>query len=156
MSDFVIRAAHVDDWPVIVEFNRRLAEETEGLRLDPVTLEQGVRSALADPGKARYFVADSGDGLLGQIMHTWEWSDWRNGMFWWLQSVYVRPEARGQGVFRRLFEHVRELARGEPGVVGIRLYVEHGNQPAQEVYRQLGLKPSGYEVLEECWSHHGR
>jgi GNAT superfamily N-acetyltransferase len=152
MSDYEIRPARPDDWPTIVNFNCRLAEETEGLHLDPVMLERGVRAALNDPGKARYYVADAGNQLLGQLMHTWEWSDWRNGQFWWLQSVYVRPEARRQGVFRRLFEHVHDLARNSPDVVGIRLYVEHGNQPAHDVYRRLGLKPGGYEVLEECWS----
>jgi GNAT superfamily N-acetyltransferase len=151
MSDYEIRPARPDDWPTIVEFNRQLAEETEGLRLDPVALQRGVRAALNDPAKARYYVADAGSLLLGQLMHTWEWSDWRNGQFWWLQSVYVRPDARGRGVFRRLFEHVHDLARNAPEVVGIRLYVEHGNQRAHDVYRRLGLKPSGYEVLEECW-----
>jgi GNAT superfamily N-acetyltransferase len=151
MTDYEIRPAHPDDWPTIVEFNRRLAEETEGLCLDMATLESGVRAALGDPGKARYFVADAGSELLGQIMHTWEWSDWRNGMIWWLQSVYVRPEARGQGVFRRLFEHVRGLARTDPDAVGLRLYVERENVKALEVYRRLGFRPAGYEVQEMTW-----
>ena len=151
-SEFEIRPARPDDCPAIVEFNRRLAEETEGLLLDPDTLERGVRAALADSNRARYYVADAGGRLLGQIMHTWEWSDWRNGWFWWLQSVYVQPEARGRGVFRRLFEHVRALAGNDPDVVGIRLYVEHSNLTAHTAYRRLGLNPAGYEVLEECWS----
>lgn len=155
MSDYEIRPAHSGDWREIVEFNQRLAEETEGLWLDRGTLECGVRAALADPGKARYYVADRGGVLLGQIMHTWEWSDWRNGYFWWLQSVYVRRDARGQGVFRRLFEHVRTLARNDPEVVGIRLYVEHHNHAARNVYARLGLQPAGYEVLEACWSPPG-
>lgn len=151
MSEFIIRPAHAGDCSTLVEFNQRLALETEGRGLDTALLTSGVQAVLSDSLKGRYFVADSGTELLGQVMHTREWSDWRNGMLWWLQSVYVRPEHRRRGVFRRLVEHVRQLARNDPDVVGLRLYVEHGNQPAQEVYRRLGLTPAGYVVLEQTW-----
>lgn len=144
-----IRVATPADAPVLVDFNRRLADETEGLQLDRATVEKGVAAALADPSKARYFVACVGSEVVGQVMHTWEWSDWRNGYFWWLQSVYVSQPHRGGGVFRRLFEHVRELAAGDLQVVGLRLYVEHENSDAQQVYARLGLTRTGYLVLEQ-------
>ncbi|MCA9054945.1 MAG: GNAT family N-acetyltransferase [Planctomycetaceae bacterium] len=143
-----IRAAIACDREVLVDFNCRLADETEQKTLDRDTVTRGVQAALDDPNKARYFVACDGERVVGQVMHTWEWSDWRNGVFWWLQSVYVHPDYRGRGVFRRLFEHVRELAQGDPEVVGLRLYVEQENSPAREVYRKLGLVEPGYHVLE--------
>jgi ribosomal protein S18 acetylase RimI-like enzyme len=143
-----VRAAETTDEHFIVASNCRLAWETEHKQLDRPTVTLGVRTALADPSKARYFIACAGEQPVGQIMHTWEWSDWRNGDLWWLQSVYVVPEYRGRGVFRLLFEHVRDLARANPGVVGIRLYVEHHNTAAQAVYRKLGMVEAGYEVLE--------
>ena len=151
MSDYAIRPAHTTDCATLVEFNQRLALETEGRRLDTTLLTAGVAALLADSRKGRYFVADAGTELLGQVMHTSEWSDWRNGTLWWLQSVYVRPEHRRRGVFRRLVEHVRQLAQHDPDVVGLRLYVEHDNHPAQEVYQRLGLTPAGYIVLEQTW-----
>jgi GNAT superfamily N-acetyltransferase len=89
---------------------------------------------------------------VGQIIHTYEWSDWRNGCFWWIQSVYVTRSARGQGVFRRLFEQIRTLARAEPGVCGLRLYVERDNSRAQKTYRQCGLMDPGYFVMEDDFS----
>ena len=152
MTSITIRDACADDWPTIVEFNRRLAQETESLALDGPTLEAGVKAALADATKARYFVACTTDGqIVGQMMHTYEWSDWRNGDIWWLQSVYVHPDFRSQGVFRRLFEFVAEQAEGDPSVVGLRLYVEDHNAGAQDVYQRLGLAPAGYRVMERIW-----
>ena len=111
-----------------------------------------MKAALADPVKARYFVAcDSGGEIIGQLMHTWEWSDWRNGQIWWLQSVYVLQAYRGAGVFRGLFNFLRQQARENPGVVGLRLYVEDHNEQAQGVYNRLGMKAAGYRVFEEIW-----
>jgi ribosomal protein S18 acetylase RimI-like enzyme len=145
----VIRPALPADAPWLVDFNCRLAQETEHLTLDRPTVERGVAAALADSSKARYFVACVNDVPVGQIMHTWEWSDWRNGSLWWLQSVYVAPEYRGRGVFRALFEHVHRLACADPQVVGIRLYVERENAAAQQVYEKLGLQAGGYVVMEQ-------
>jgi ribosomal protein S18 acetylase RimI-like enzyme len=144
-----IRQACPEDATIIVEFNRRLAEESEGKTLDPALLRPGVAAALADPLKASYFLACDGDRVLGQMMITLEWSDWRNGWFWWIQSVYVRPEARRRGVFRALFEHVQQAARDDPNVIGLRLYVEHENHPAQATYRRMGMATTGYLVLEK-------
>ena len=143
-----LRPAIAEDAPVVAEFNRRLARETEGRELDADTVLAGVRALLADPAKGRYFVAVDEGEVIGQIMHTHEWSDWRNGDIWWIQSVYVRADRRGQGVFTRLFRHLEALARHDPGVRALRLYVERNNAPAQAVYRKLGLHGGEYEVME--------
>jgi ribosomal protein S18 acetylase RimI-like enzyme len=145
-----IRRATPADAPVVVEFNRRLAEETEGVVLDLALLRAGVASALADPAKTLYFVAEDEGVVVGQLALTYEWSDWRNGWIWWIQSVYVCAEARRRGVFRALYEHVHDLARRDPGVIGLRLYVEHENHAAQETYRRLGMERTRYLVLERC------
>ncbi len=152
MSAISIRKARAEDWPTIAQFNRQLAEETESLALDPATLEAGVKAALADATKARYYVACTAEGqIVGQMMHTHEWSDWRNGDIWWLQSVYVAPDYRSRGVFRQLFDFVALRAKADPGVVGMRLYVEDHNERAQAVYERMGLKAAGYRVLEAFW-----
>ena len=143
-----VRTARPDDWPTIVEFNCRLAEESEGKRLQPEKIEPGVKAVLADARKGRYFVACEKERLVGQLMHTREWSDWRNGDIWWLQSVYVHPAYRRRGVFRRLFEHLHREAARDPGVVGLRLYVESNNTAAQRTYQSLGLMEAGYFVME--------
>ncbi len=145
----VIRSATPADAEVVAEFNRRLALESEQRHLDPVVLAAGVARALADPERARYFVAEEGGEVVGQLMLTREWSDWRNRWLWWLQSVYVRADARRRGVFRALFEHVEQLVRQDPEVLGLRLYVEHENKVAQETYARLGMTNAGYLVLEK-------
>jgi GNAT superfamily N-acetyltransferase len=131
-----------------VDCNARIAEETEQRALDQTLLVPGVRRLLGDPGKGRYFIAEEAGRPLGQLMYTTEWSDWRNGDFWWIQSVYVRPEARRKGVFSLLFRHLENLARSAPDVCGIRLYMEAHNVTARSTYRRLGLADSGYQVLE--------
>ena len=151
MHTYFVRPATPDDWQHVVDFNLRLARETEHLQLDPAVLIPGVQAALADPAKARYFLAVAGTQVVGQLMHTYEWSDWRNGMIWWLQSVYVVPEHRSSGVFRALFDHLRTAAHTDPGVVGLRLYVEDENQRARDVYARLGLEPGGYSVMQQVW-----
>jgi GNAT superfamily N-acetyltransferase len=143
-----LRCATPADAAVIIEYNRRLAEETEGKRLDPQVLAAGVAACLADPDKALYFLAEEDGTVLGQMMITREWSDWRNGWMWWIQSVYVRAEARRRGVFRTLYRHVAELARSRPDVIGLRLYVEQENHAAQQTYSRLGMDRTGYLVFE--------
>jgi ribosomal protein S18 acetylase RimI-like enzyme len=143
-----VRPAVPDDWSIIVDFNCRLAEESEGKKLDRAHVEPGVRTLLADSRRGRYLIATSEGRVVGQLMHTYEWSDWRNGDIWWLQSVYVHPESRRQGVFRALFEKLQTDAEADPGVVGLRLYVEEHNRQAHETYRNLGLTPGGYFVME--------
>jgi ribosomal protein S18 acetylase RimI-like enzyme len=145
-----IRHAGPGDAPVVAEYNRLLAEETEGKILIPEVLAAGVRTVLADPTRGRYFLAERDGAVVGQIMITFEWSDWRNGWIWWIQSVYIRHQDRRQGVFRSLYEHVARLAREDPGVVGLRLYVMHDNHAAQKTYEALGMIPTSYFVLERC------
>jgi GNAT superfamily N-acetyltransferase len=150
---FFVRAARPDDLNSVVEFNAALALETEATRLDPAVLARGVRAALADPDRLRYWVAEEAETgrVIGQAAVTREWSDWRNGWLWWYQSVYVRPDSRRRGVFRALHEHVRDAARTAGDVVGLRLYVEQANDRAQRTYQALGLTLGGYLVLEEIW-----
>ena len=143
-----VRAAQAGDAGFLVEGNAAMARETEGLELDLKVLGAGVRAVLEDAGKGRYFVAESAGLVVGMVMVTWEWSDWRNGMLWWLQSVYVRPEWRRRGVFRGMYGHVREMCRG-PGGVGLRLYVEKENDAGKATYGAVGMRGAGYDVMEE-------
>ena len=145
-----VRTATPADVPAIVEYNRRLARETEAKELDPATLAAGVAAAIADPGrKGPYYLACAGDDVVGQMQITYEWSDWRNGWFWWVQSVYVRADARGRGVYRTLYEHVRGRARAAGDVIGLRLYVEKDNHAARETYHRLGMEAIHFDLMQE-------
>src|SRR5262249_37569920 len=135
-----IRRAGSADAAVVAEFNRLLALESEGKTLDAAVLAAGVAAGLADPNKSVYYLAEEDGKAIGQIMYRLEWSDWRNGWFWWIQSVYVRAEARRRGVFRALYEHVEQAARADGNVIGLRLYVEQANHVAQETYRRMGME----------------
>jgi GNAT superfamily N-acetyltransferase len=143
-----IRDATPADLPFIVGANAALASETEGQALDLALLQAGVQAALEDPRLGRYYLAERDGQVLGQLMTTFEWSDWRNGLFLWIQSVYVLPEHRGGGVFKALFDHLAGVARGDPRVCGIRLYVDRGNEKAKSVYGRLGMHRSNYGVME--------
>ena len=147
-----IRQATAADVEIIVAFNRSMAQETEVKELPPQVLLPGVQAAVEDQSLARYFLASRDGTVVGQLMLTTEWSDWRNGQIWWIQSVYVRPEHRRGGVFRALYQHVEQLGRHTPGVVGLRLYVERHNVIAQRVYEMLGMRDAGYVVFERMWS----
>jgi GNAT superfamily N-acetyltransferase len=147
---FIIRAARADDADILVEFNARMARETEGLELARDVLSRGVRGGLADASKALYFVADADGRVVGQLMITKEWSDWRNGDIWWVQSVYVHADYRRRGVFRGLYDHAREQA-SRAGAVGVRLYVDDHNAAAQRAYERLGMRMSNYRVMEEMF-----
>lgn len=150
-----IRDATPADAPTIAGFNARLAEESEDKSLDRQRLQAGVDALLRDPdARGRYFVALRGDDVVGQLSITYEWSDWRNGWFWWLQSVYVSPEARRSGVFTALFRHVEQLARSREDVCGLRLYVLASNVTAQQTYSARGMRASGYQVLETAFPAH--
>jgi GNAT superfamily N-acetyltransferase len=148
--NLIIRPARLTDADVICEFNRRLAKETENKDLDAATLKAGVAAVLADPNKGRYLVAEADGQVIGQLGVTLEWSDWRNGNFWWIQSVYVAASARRHGVFRKLFACLLEEARARADVIGVRLYVEHDNLVAQATYKKLGMAMTGYHVMEMC------
>lgn len=143
-----LRRAVPADAGVITAFNQALASESEQTRLDPAVVGPGVAAVLADPHKGFYTLAEKDGEVVGQCMVTFEWSDWRNGWFWWVQSVYVRNDARRAGVFRRLYEHLLDQASKDPTVIGLRLYVEHQNARAIETYKSLGMAEAGYGVLE--------
>jgi GNAT superfamily N-acetyltransferase len=143
-----IRLATPADVSIVTDFNLRLAEETEQLKLDPPTVRAGVAAVLGDDSKGLYFLAELDGRTVGQVMITYEWSDWRNGNLWWLQSVYVQPDFRNRGVFRALFEHLTELARARNDVAGVRLYMHQDNETARRTYERLGMKRAGYEVFE--------
>ncbi len=147
-TEWIPRSARLPDADAIADFNRALARETEGRELDPAKIGPGVRVVLGDATKGRYYVVESGGVVVGQLMLTFEWSDWRNGMFWWIQSVYVRADHRGRGVFAALYRHVEAEARANPGVCGLRLYMEHENNRARAAYVKLGMRAPGYEVFE--------
>jgi GNAT superfamily N-acetyltransferase len=144
-----IRAARPTDLEFLVDGNARMAEETEDRALDRGLLAEGVAAVFADHSRGRYYIADDGEDPVGQLLVTREWSDWRCGWFWWIQSVYVVPEARGRGVYSQLYAHLLELARRDPDVCGLRLYVDQGNEHASVVYRHLGMKDSGYRIYED-------
>jgi GNAT superfamily N-acetyltransferase len=136
------------DAPVIADFNLRLARETEDLRLEPLCVQQGVAALLSDPAKGLYYVAEVNGVIAGQLMITYEWSDWRNGNLWWIQSVYVKQEFRRQGVFRELFKYLEALARRQKDVRSLRLYMHVDNSNARRSYENMGMHRTKYEVFE--------
>ncbi len=144
----LIRPAVLHDADVIADFNCRLAFESEGRTLDPATISAGVRAVLEGRGEAEYLLAEEEARVIGQMMLTREWSDWRNGWFYWIQSVYVIAERRRNGVFSRLYQAAVARVQARTDSVGLRLYVEVHNQKALETYTKLGMRPTGYEVLE--------
>lgn len=143
-----IREAWPQDLQTIVQFQKAMARETEEIDLDPVALERGVGALLQDSSLGRYYVAEEDRRPVGCLMITSEWSDWRSGWIWWIQSVWVEPSARGRGVYRALYEHIRGMADERPSIRGIRLYVDRRNVAAQEVYSRLGMDGEHYRVFE--------
>jgi ribosomal protein S18 acetylase RimI-like enzyme len=148
-----IRPAIPADAANIADGNIRMALETENLSLDPPTVLAGVAAGIADSAKGQFFVAEVDGQFAGQLLITYEWSDWRNANIWWIQSVYVYPQFRRQGVFRALYQHAAEQARNARAI-GLRLYVEHLNHPAQATYERLGMISTGYLVMEQLF-HQG-
>lgn len=148
MGKIQVREARQSDAGVIARFNVKMAMETEARPLDPGLIDPGVAAVLADAAKGRYWVAELDGEIIGQLMVTYEWSDWRNGAFWWIQSVYVRSDSRRKGVFSLLHRHVETAARATAGVCGLRLYVERDNLRAQKTYLALGMNAPGYQVME--------
>lgn len=142
------REARTGDAGAIIDFQLAMARETEELELDRDILTRGVEAVFADPDRGRYFVAEHEGRVIGSLMITYEWSDWRNGVVWWIQSVYVLPEHRGQGVYAGLYEHVKAFVNADPSIRGIRLYVDKRNSRAQQVYARLGMNGDHYSVFE--------
>ena len=150
MDVTAIRPAAPDDLDAIVAGNIALAEESEGVQLDRDTLRAGIRALLDERAPGRYWIAELDGEVVGQLLITFEWSDWRNRMVWWIQSVYVAPAARRRGVFRALYEHAKREAQAQ-GAGGLRLYVDVTNNRAQAVYAALGMKGDHYRVFEDMF-----
>jgi RimJ/RimL family protein N-acetyltransferase len=148
MADLEIRSAVPADAPAIVEFQILMARETEDLELDRETITGGVDAVFADPAKGTYWLAERDGRIAGCLLTTYEWSDWRNGTVLWIQSVYVPPEERGRGIYRALYEHLKRRVELEPGLKGIRLYVDRRNAVAQRVYARLGMTREHYDLFE--------
>ncbi|SFN52841.1 GNAT family N-acetyltransferase [Dokdonella immobilis] len=144
----MVRAATTADIPFLVECNAAMALETEHKTLDRGLLERGTRAVFEEPRRGFYRVAERAGEAIGSLMVTYEWSDWRNGDWWWIQSVYVTPPARRSGVFSALYADVEQQARAAPGVVGLRLYVENENTVALATYAALGMSDAGYRLLQ--------
>jgi len=141
-----VREAGMADINILVDFNAAMALETERKTLDPLTLSAGVAAVLAEPRRGFYLVAEAGREVVGCLMITYEWSDWRNGDWWWFQSVYVHPEQRRNGVFRAMYAEVERLASARADVAGLRLYVERDNRRAQKTYASLGMHEEHYRM----------
>jgi ribosomal protein S18 acetylase RimI-like enzyme len=148
-----IRLADKRDAGALVSFNQAMARETEAVELDRSVLTAGVENLLQHRQHGFYVIAEATDGeareAAGSLMVTYEWSDWRNGLFWWIQSVYIAPHFRRRGIYRRLYEFVKELAAAQDDVRGFRLYVEKENRTAQRTYEQLGMSETHYLMYEE-------
>ena len=147
-AELNIRQGGIDDGETIARFNAAMALESEGVSLDRATLRAGVEAALVDDAKAFYLLAEADGEPVGQLMVTTEWSDWRNGWIWWIQSVYVKPESRRQGVYRRLYQRLMEMARARGDIRGMRLYVMRENWTAKRTYEALGMSHSHYDLYE--------
>lgn len=148
MTEMTLRQAKIEDLAALVSFNQAMAQETEGKMLDAETLTQGVKGLLMHPEYGFYLVAERGGQILGSLAVTFEWSDWRNALFWWIQSVYVSPSARRQGIYAGLYSRVQQMAKEQGNVCGFRLYVEKDNQAAQQTYEKLGMQECQYYMYE--------
>lgn len=142
------RDAKLSDAASIVDFQIAMAAETEDFALDRDICTKGVKAVFADASLGRYFVGESSGQLVASLMITLEWSDWRNGVVWWIQSVYVIPEFRRRGIYAGLYNHVKQIAERDKNIRGIRLYVDKRNTSAQEVYRRMGMNGEHYQVFE--------
>jgi len=147
--DVRVRTAELKDVEAIAELNLAMAWETEHVNLSQATLTRGIQGVLDDPGHGFYVVAESDGQVVGCLLITFEWSDWRCGLFWWIQSLYIRPLFRRRGIFRRLHEFVKTEALHRSEVCGIRLYVEQSNHVAQHAYQQIGMHPRSYRMYEQ-------
>ena len=144
-----IRIADIADAPVLIDFNIRMARETEDLELSFELISNGVLNMINKPGHGFYIVAEIDEKIVGSLMITTEWSDWRNGFFWWIQSVYVEPGSRRMGIYREMYSYIKTIAQEDKLVCGFRLYVEENNTTAKAVYETLGMKKTHYLLFEE-------
>ena len=143
-----VSKAQQSDIKEIIQFNINMAMETENKKLNKETVTKGVQEVFNTPSLGYYIIVKDSSGILGCLMITYEWSDWRNGLFWWIQSVYVKKTYRRQGVFRKMYKFINERAIADKKCTGIRLYVENNNSIAQKVYNNLGMTETYYKLFE--------
>jgi ribosomal protein S18 acetylase RimI-like enzyme len=148
MSTFLVREARSNEAELITGFQVEMARETEDIDLECSVVTAGVQAVFTDSAKGKYYLAESEGEIIACMLTTYEWSDWRNGTFIWLQSVYVKPEFRGKGVFRSMYRHIKNLVSEDQNLKGIRLYVFHTNRNAQGVYKSLGMEDQHYRMFE--------
>ncbi|PIE23077.1 MAG: GNAT family N-acetyltransferase [Planctomycetota bacterium] len=148
-ASFLVRRGRESDAEQIALFQEQMALLTEGKRLDPTTVRRGVSRVLSEPGLGFYLMAEEQGEIVGCLLLTTEWSDWRGGLFYWIQSVYVAEARRRRGIYRSLHQEVRRIALGAGNVIGIRLYVEKENQAAMASYRAMGMEKTAYRLYEE-------
>lgn len=148
MDKLITRKGTLADTETIVQFQKNMALETEGKTLQEFAIKSGVTEVIKDTQKGTYLVAEYEGHIIGSLLITYEWSDWRNGWFWWIQSVYVKNEWRRKGVYSHLYDEVKKLSFGVKNICGIRLYVEKENIIAQTVYKKLGMHDTKYLLYE--------
>lgn len=146
--NLIIREASLGDAKTIIDYQIKMAWETEKLNLDRAIVEKGVISVFNDPNKGTYFVAEGDGNVIASLLITFEWSDWRSATVWWIQSVYVMEDFRGKGVFKKMYHFLSEKVKRIPSLAGLRLYVEKQNSSAQGVYEKLGMNGSHYQMYE--------
>jgi GNAT superfamily N-acetyltransferase len=150
-NEISVRLGEVKDVEVLAQANIAMAWETEQKHLDPATIVRGVRTVLSNPQHGFYVIAMKDGQIAGSLMVTFEWSDWRSALIWWIQSLYVQPAFRRCGVFRRLYEFVEARAAQEPDVCGIRLYVQQSNHIAKQAYADAGMRQTTYRIYERLF-----
>lgn len=144
----LVRIANKDDIPAIVQFQLAMAHETEHIELNPTVVEKGVTAVIEDDSKGRYYLAEKNGDIIGSLLTTFEWSDWRNGTVLWIQSVYIVPEFRRKGVYSKMYKHIKNLVSEDASLNGIRLYADKENEVAHKTYRKLGMSPDHYITFE--------
>jgi len=149
----LVREAVIDDAEVISNFQVAMAMETESFGLDKNKVSRGVKAVFGDKSKGQYFVAMAGDRVIGSLMITYEWSDWRNQWVWWIQSVYIVPSYRGKKIFTKMYQTIKDSVEKEDTVAGVRLYVDLTNVHAREVYKAIGMNGEHYQLFE--WMKEG-
>jgi GNAT superfamily N-acetyltransferase len=150
-NDISIRIGEMKDADVLARANIAMAWETERKRLDPAAVAQGVRAVLSGPQHGFYAVAMKDGQIAGSLLITFEWSDWRSALVWWIQSAYVQPPFRRCGVFKKLYEFAETRATQRPDVCGIRLYVEQSNRIAKQAYADAGMHETSYRIYEKLF-----
>jgi len=143
-----VRTATISDVEAIVDFQLKMAAETEGINLHEPTVIKGVTAVIADITKGQYYIAEINNRIVASLLTTYEWSDWRNGTILWIQSVYVLKEFRRKGVYRNMYSHIKQLVLDNPKLNGIRLYADKSNHPAHKTYQELGMSPDHYVTFE--------